>query len=248
MISSLQNSIGQMMITSWEKYRRCRHLYILNLSLSLFNSFYRQAVASQNFSLVMRYNQRGVGRSKGRRFAFKNLRGDLDVTNVPHMVEFLGTQLSSPAKIIVIGYSFGACLASYALQDPRVVLYIGISFPLGGLTALLQTKKGFDMMCRATHVPRLLVLGSDDQYTKLVAMEEAMKVGGGVRIAEESEGGSRLAGSPAAVVSLMAEAGQQQGEGKPLLLKVFSENTHFWESDCALMVEYCLAWAEQQLS
>ncbi|KAG7674599.1 hypothetical protein NADE_008361 [Nannochloris sp. 'desiccata'] len=221
---------------------------------------HRQAVASQNFALVMRYNQRGVGRSKGRRFAFKNLRGDQDVADVPHMVEFLSTQLSSPdsssnARIIVIGYSFGACLAAYALQDPKVAVYIGISFPLGGLTALLQTKKGFDLMCKATNVPRLLVLGSEDQYTKLAAMEEAMAAGGGVRILEEEEEENRnsgggvcsLAGSPPAVVSL-AEQQQQQGDKKPLLLKVFSANTHFWESDSALMVEYCLGWIEQQLS
>jgi alpha/beta superfamily hydrolase len=215
----------------------------------------------------MRYNQRGIGRSKGRRFSFKNLRGDQDATDVPHMVEFLSTQLSSATspsstplntstkpKIVVIGYSFGACLASYALQDPRVVLYIGVSFPLGGLTALLQTKKGFDIVCRARHVPRLLVLGSDDQYTKLVAMEEAMKAGGGVRIVEEEEnirnigagGSSILAGSPPAVVAV---AEQQQANGKkPLLLKVFNANAHFWETDLALMAEFCLGWIEQQLS
>ncbi len=40
---------------------------------------------------------------------------------------------------------------------------------------------------------------------------------------------------------------QQGGGGKPLLLKVFDANTHFWENDVAAMAEYCLAWIEQQL-
>jgi alpha/beta superfamily hydrolase len=212
----------------------------------------------------MRYNQRGVGRSKGRRFSLKNLRGDQDVADVPHMVEFLSTQLSSAdssstASMIVIGYSFGACLAAYALQDPRIALYVGISFPLGGLAAVLQTKKGFDLLCKATHVPRLLVLGSQDQYTKLPVMEKAMKAGGGVQMLEEENEEEKkrrerrhdygsLPGSPPAVVGLTEQQNQQQGREKPLLLKVFSANTHFWESDSALMVEYCLGWIEQQLS
>ncbi len=205
-------------------------------------------MASQDFSLVMRYNQRGVGRSKGRRFSFKNLRGEQDAADVTHMIEFLSQKLTSPdsksVQVIVIGYSFGACLASYALQDPRVALYIGISFPLGGVSSLLKTKQAFDLLCKAAHVPRLLVLGAQDQYTKVDAMEGAMKIGGGVRILEGEKRETSLAGSPSAVVGVAENEHLAQ---KPLLLKIFSENSHFWETDLALMVEYCIGWIENQL-
>ena len=121
----------------------------------------------------MRYNQRSVGRSKGRRLAFKNLRGQEDAGDVTSMVEFLCNQLPGPSpRVVIIGYSFGACLGAYALEDPRVAAYIGVSFPLGGLSAILQTNAGFQKVCAARKIPRLLVLGSVDQYTKVAAIEE----------------------------------------------------------------------------
>ena len=200
-----------------------------------------------------------MGRSKGRRLAFKNLRGQEDATDVTSMVEFLSNQLPGPSpRIVVIGYSFGACLGAYALEDPRVAAYIGVSFPLGGLSAVLQTKIGFQKVCAASKVPRLLVLGSVDQYTKISVIEEAMKVGGGVRIEEESEeqgnrrvslpgAGSSPAGSPA-VVGLGGSLGVAGEGSRPLELKIFPGNGHFWESDSALMVEYCIEYLERVLS
>jgi dienelactone hydrolase len=169
-----------------------------------------------------------------------NLRGQEDAADVPCMVEFLASQLPGPSpRIIVIGYSYGACLASYALKNnPRVALYIGVSFPMGGLSAVLQTKAGFDILCGATSVPRLLVLGSQDQYTKLAVMEAAVAAGGGVRV---EEGSNSLAGATA------GSEGSEKAGATPLLLKVFPENGHFWERDCALMVEYCVGYAQQVL-
>jgi hypothetical protein len=56
-------------------------------------------------------------------------------------------------------YSWGSCLAAYALSHPSVVAYAGVSFPLGGLSWVLQTKRHFGEVCRSSHVPRLLLLG-----------------------------------------------------------------------------------------
>ena len=179
----------------------------------------------------MRYNQRGVGRSKGSRFAIRNLRGQLDAGDVPTMVEFLAEKLQTTSKnpkIVVIGYSFGACLAAYALQDPRVALYIGISFPLGGLSNILNTKEGFErLISNAVKMPRLLVLGSTDQYTKVAVLEAAVSGAGG-RMVDQSGNG-------------------EVGGGGTLLFKVYPENGHFWETDSALMVESCIEFCGKYL-
>jgi hypothetical protein len=132
-------------------------------------------------------------------------------------------------------YSWGSCLATYALDHPSLAAYIGISFPLGGISAVLQTRVRFDALCRASQVPRLLVLGDCDQYTKREALNEAMQAGGGVVLQEDSSF------EPAAVAGAAAEGA---GRGQALQLKVFAGNDHFWSSDCALMAEFTLAYVE----
>lgn len=188
----------------------------------------------------MRYNQRGVGRSRGGRklLNFGNARGQQDQADVPDMVTFLTDQLQgSPKRVIIIGYSYGACLAAHALAHPSVFGYVGISFPLGGLSFLLRTRMAFDRVWSASHVSRLLILGSQDQYTRQEKLEEAMAAGNGVVL------DGRVEFDPSAVTTLELELAEK-GSGKPLLLKVFEGNGHFWESDCALMVEYCCCYCE----
>lgn len=222
----------------------------------------RVASASPAFSLVVRYNQRGVGRSSGRCVGSLlppllpqpaaayiataavtrapsplahlltcaactcsvDMRGKEDMADVLDVVEWAAEQLpGSDKQVAVIGcvqgrrhtlpqgvqcesisaqlvlgfwaghrrrfhppvcvgsqrvcseacttaqsslpntwycrYSWGSCLAAYALSHPAVVAYVGVSFPLGGLSWVLQTKKHFGELCRSSHVPRLLILG-----------------------------------------------------------------------------------------
>lgn len=56
-------------------------------------------------------------------------------------------------------YSWGSCLAAHGLSHPAVAAYVGVSVPLGGMAWVLQTKKHFGEVCRAIHLPRLLLLG-----------------------------------------------------------------------------------------
>lgn len=156
---------------------------------AVISELYRQAIAGKEFGMVVRYNQRGVGASNGRRISLKNIRGAEDGSDVKDMVEFMAAQNSGEKAIhgfsqkesdsnprrcvIVIGYSFGAHLASYCLDSPHVLAYIAISYPLGGLSALLRTKEGFDAVCAARHIPRLCVIGAvdqvrDDQNIKII--------------------------------------------------------------------------------
>lgn len=62
-------------------------------------------------------------------------------------------------RVVVVGYSWGSCVGAHALAHPSVAAYVGVSPPLGGLAWVLQTKKHFGEVLRATHVPRLLLLG-----------------------------------------------------------------------------------------
>lgn len=194
---------------------------------------FRQATASGQFGAVMRYNQRAVGLSTGNKFSLRNFRGQEDAADVLEMVEFLGRQLpqSVAKRIVVIGYSWGSCLAAFALDHPDLSAYVGISFPLGGLASILKTRQLFERVCKASQVPRLLLLGDQDQYTKEESMQEALQAGGGVRL--QGAGNSFDPGA-------MGPAGSE-ATAKPLLLKVFASNDHFWSSDVALMVEFTLA-------
>lgn len=55
-------------------------------------------------------------------------------------------------------------MGAYALSHPSVAAYVGVSPPLGGLSWLLQARKHFGEVLRATHVPRLLLLGDQVSF------------------------------------------------------------------------------------
>lgn len=82
--------------------------------------------------------------------------------DVLDMVDHLANELPASAnnKIIVVGYSWGSCVAVHALRHPLVAAYVGVSFPLGGLSSVLGTRSHFAMLAETKHVPRLLIMGS----------------------------------------------------------------------------------------
>lgn len=136
----------------------------------------RAACASKLFRAVLRYNQRGVGESTGS----KSLTGAADCSDIPHMLSFLlqqitpqGTAAQPPdARVWVVGYSWGSCLAAHALTCPWVCGFVGISPPLGGgfsplgwgARLMLQPLSHLEALTTTT-VPCLLVSGTRDQFT-----------------------------------------------------------------------------------
>ncbi|KAL4854510.1 hypothetical protein ACK3TF_004687 [Chlorella vulgaris] len=199
----------------------------------------RVASASPAFSLVVRYNQRGVGRSSGS----VNVRGKEDMADVLDVVEWAAEQLpGSDKQVAVIGYSWGSCLAAYALSHPAVVAYVGVSFPLGGLSWVLQTKKHFGELCRSSH----------DQFTKEAALQEAVLQHGGAVLRRDdsfhTEPAPAAAGQAAASAGTAGAAGAARGlpgiERKQLLLRVFPDSDHFWMSSGSLAAEYAIGWLE----
>ena len=60
-----------------------------------------------------------------------------------------------------------------------------VSFPLGGLSFVLQTKKHWQELCRARHLPRLLLLGRQDQHTKAATLQGVVEDAGGCLLEED---------------------------------------------------------------
>jgi alpha/beta superfamily hydrolase len=203
------------------------------------SEIFRQAACSNAYGAVLRYNQRGVGASGGALLALRDLRGGADAADVLAVVDFLRGHLPPPARVVVVGYSYGAMLASHVLAHPSVAAYVGVSLPLGGLAAVLRPREALARVAAARHLPRLLVLGDSDSYASVAAAGEAVAAAGGARLrdgggAEAEDGGGAAGGA--------AESGD-----RPLRLVVWPANSHFWEQDCAAAVEHALEWAERAL-
>ena len=184
---------------------------------------------NQDISVVLKYNQRGVGKSTGSR----NIFGKQDAMDLPKLVEFLLRELSN-GQVIIIGYSWGACLATHALEHPNIAVYVGVSFPLGGVSNVLSTRQQFDALCTKNHLPRLLVMGDSDQFSKARSIEEAVV----------SAKGGILAEDDSFMVVTQHDTCVSCTE-TPLVFRLFKGNDHFWSSDCNRMAEYVITWAVQ---
>ncbi|KAI7843226.1 hypothetical protein COHA_003206 [Chlorella ohadii] len=222
---------------------------------------FRAAAQSRAFRLVLRYNQRGVGRSSG----WKNWLGGDDQRDVLDVVEWAAARLTGPEKhVAVIGYSWGSCLAAHGLSHPAVAAYVGVSVPLGGMAWVLQTKKHFGEVCRAIHVPRLLLLGDQDQFTGTAAMHTAVRENGGLLLRQDDsfqpEADAHAAASTAAGSSSSGTIGGSGSGGsgggggvhpgaerRELLLRIFPGDDHFWMSHGNVAAAYAVRWLEAQL-
>lgn len=164
------------------------------------------------------------------------------------MLTFLDSQLDrqKEKRLIVIGYSWGACLASYTLKQlnksdssasssspsslSSVHAWIGVSFPLGTMSNfILKSQQLFDKVLSSSSntIPRLLVMGDVDQF---ISSEETVvglvEKSGGRRLLEDDGVGTEVVNS-------------SSGE---LSIRVFRGNDHFWGQDCNRMVCYVLDW------
>lgn len=115
---------------------------------------------------TLRFNFRGVGRSKG---SFDNGRGEKE--DVIHAVNFLSAD-ASIGSIHLVGYSFGALVGmNAATGDDRVKTSTGIAPPtaLGSFSFLSECKK-----------PVFAIAGSRDQFCDVGTLRRDMESCNGV--------------------------------------------------------------------
>ena len=189
-----------------------------------------------------------------------------------HQQQHHGHQPTNSVKIVVIGFSFGAALATCALHHPNIIAYCGISFPLGMSANLLHAATYFEKLVHGTHVDRLLVIGEQDQFTNVRRFTQRVGESGGrlyhydsntqdVSKLEEMIPGMLLKG-----MSVPGMMGQGSGKGTssrndtpsnraategepclPLNLVLFDQNDHFWANDLALMVNFVMSYLSSVL-
>ena len=204
---------------------------------------FRQGQASRNFGAVLKYNMRGVGGSDDRGLVSRlfgslpRVSCDYDVHDVTHVINFLIESIerenpSVQARVAIVGYSYGAALAAQAAaQHPRVCHYVGISIPIGTVASFFLKSKQhcMDMLCMSRDIPRLLVLGKNDQYTSEQQLVECVRKSG--RVLREMS-------SPEKETSSLVKS----IESGSIRVDVFENNDHFWGNDCAYMIEHVMAW------
>lgn len=106
-----------------------------------------------------------------------------------------------------------------------------------------------DTLARATHLPRLLCLGTSDQFTSAAAMQQRVVQEAGGVLLEDDDSFAPLAqggGGAATVAATQQQQEQlQQQDEDSLVLRLWLGADHFWLSDVHRMVEYCVGWIEK---
>lgn len=123
--------------------------------------------------LALRFNFRGVGKSQGQqsdgRFEPLDLAGAIDCA--------LAQPGANPAKVCVIGHSFGAYIALlYAPYDARIRTLVAVSLPLH------RAAGGFP---KAFERPKLFITGEFDEICPLYKLEpfvEQLKGPKGIKV------------------------------------------------------------------
>ena len=152
-----------------------------------------------------------------------------------------------PARIALIGYSYGSSLASQACSHPNVESCVAISPPIGKLASFfLPSQTYFKKLLEIKPNDarrRLVVIGSHDQYTTEESLIDfvllnSLKSGEAQLAVDQHE-----AGDEDALVRRRL-ALKENGETR-LMVEVYARNCHFWGSDMAQMVERCLEFASR---
>eukprot|EP00884_Botryococcus_braunii_P023545 jgi/Botrbrau1/9875/Bobra.0080s0010.1 len=131
------------------------------------SAIYRQALAAPDVNTVIKYNQRGVGKSEGS----KSIWGYRDCQDLTVICKYLLALQNGPQALYVIGYSFGACIAAHALAIPEVAGYVGISPPLGGMAGIALRSGGHLSLLQAAPVPKLILFGDMDQFASAASAQ-----------------------------------------------------------------------------
>lgn len=138
---------------------------------------FHAAARSGLCDVVVRYNQRCAGSSRGK----ARLSSDPDADDLVALcTHILSNQLPGgwdgppPQRIVFICYSYGSCVAALALaRVPQVVAYVTIGFPLGALSRWFLGSGSAWSALAASAVPKLLIMGDADNFTSLSQLREA---------------------------------------------------------------------------
>jgi alpha/beta superfamily hydrolase len=129
-----------------------------------------QAAFSRGGLATLRYNFRGVGRSTGSFGA-----GTDEVNDVLGALEFLRRQGGvDPARVSVVGYSFGAKVGlEAAVRDGKVVAVACVGFPARG-----QDDVAGSAYFKGITFPTVFVAGTEDTVCRLGVLEDIVRTYG----------------------------------------------------------------------
>ncbi|KAI0359750.1 alpha/beta-hydrolase [Trametes cingulata] len=118
---------------------------------------------------VLRYNSRGVGKSKG----WPSLTGSQEVEDLKELVQWARTYVPGLSELVILGYSHGSLIASMHPVLPDVATsHILLSYPLGPrhwLTAF-HTHRYTAALQNLINDPKsnmLVIYGDDDNFTSV---------------------------------------------------------------------------------
>ena len=119
---------------------------------------FRAAKAATQAGLpALRFNFRGVGKSKG---SFSDGIGESQ--DVTAAVDYLSVRFPA-LPICLIGFSFGAALGlPVGARDPRVIALVGLGAPIGS--------RNMDCLEGVTK-PKLIIQGTQDQFASRAEVE-----------------------------------------------------------------------------
>jgi len=136
--------------------------------------------------VTLRFNFRGVGRSAG---TFAGGTGEVD--DCLGAIDFLRQQAGvAPARVVVVGYSFGAVVGLHAcVRDGNVPRCICIGFPTRSQAELAPTA----VLGQITF-PTLFVAGTEDIVCRLGVLDDAIRAAGVGKLCqlEAIEGGDHF--------------------------------------------------------
>ena len=137
------------------------------------DAVFQQLRAHEDVNTVLRYNSAGVGHSGG---GFPSLLGGPECEQLRKVCDFLCRGLEDPpARLYVVGYSWGACIGASVLDHDGVRGYVGISIPIGYIASLFLRTEKFWHLCRGSAVPKLFVHGARDNFTSIRFLRKGLE-------------------------------------------------------------------------
>ena len=182
---------------------------------------------SPRIRLVAAFNARGVGGSSGR----VALRGGRDAEDIVDVCRSIQRQMvPSISRIVLVGYSWGACCACTAVSSlPNLVVgFVAISPPLGALAAMsLGSIAHWRLLARRDPKVAILVLhGQNDSFTGEAALRRHVDA-----LHATQEGG-----------------GPDLGPEKKVCIALHDTADHFWAGHEPWIASRMLAWLETELA